>query len=304
MKISHCSALVATTDTGSFTKAAERLGVTQSAVSHAIAGLEAELGCVLMERRRSGVRLTGAGSAVIEHARAIVAHADQIRRVARDGFTDGQATVRFATSQSFASQVLPAVIGDLRARHPRLVVHLREGTDQQIARWLRLHSVDVGVVTLPKAGISTFPLWRDELRVLLPARHPLAVGRAAVHIRALADEPLLMPIGEVELSVRAAMRLVGRQPSVTHRMYDLSALRALIAEGLGVTVLPTRALGSLPASMRALPLVPAVDRQVALGVSSMATGSSAVDAFVEVARGVAARVGRGPRDQQAGPTPR
>ncbi|MCM3920531.1 LysR family transcriptional regulator [Frankia sp. AiPs1] len=286
MKITHCRALVAAFDCGSFTEAARRLGITQSAVSHAVAALEADLDCVLLERDRTGVRLTQAGSAIINHARAILAHADEMRR--NTGRIHGEAggVVRFATSQSFSQHLLPSVVSYLRTDQPTLSVELREGTDQQIARWLRIHAVDVGVVTLPKAGIATVSLWRDELQVLLPAAHRLT-RTGAVDLRELAEESLVLPVGGVEPSIRAALQLVGAEPAVAYRMQDINGLVAMVAEGLAIAVLPARALRSLPGGIRAVPLNPTVNRQVALGISGTSCESRTTRSFVRAVLRVA-----------------
>jgi DNA-binding transcriptional LysR family regulator len=283
MKLSQCSALVAITDSGSFTKAARVLGISQSAVSHAIAGLEAELGCALMQRDRAGVRLTDAGRNIVVHARVMVEHAEQIRHVAGTARTGLCGMIRFATSQSFATRLLPTLMSQFRARFPHEKIELREGSDQQIAEWLRGHAVDIGVVTLPKADLTTVPLLRDEMYVLLATGHPLAAA-PSVHIDQLAEELLLMPVGGVEPVLRAALRIVGLEPSVAYRMRDLNALLAMVAEGLGITVLPALALPLAPRGVKIVPLTPTVTRQVALGVHDMAQGLPAVTAFIGIAR--------------------
>jgi DNA-binding transcriptional LysR family regulator len=284
MKLSQCAALVAVVDSGSFTKAARQLGISQSAVSHAVGGLEAELGCPLLDRDRSGVRLTGAGRGILAHARDMLGHAEQIRQEVREARTGQHGAIRFATSQSFATRLLPALLRGFRARLPGQEVEVREGTDQQIALWLRRRVVHVGVVTLPKSDLNTVPLWQDDMFAVVPAEHPLAEARVVDATR-LAEEPLLMPIGGVEPMVRSALRLAGVEPAVSYRMRDLNALLAMVAEGLGVTVLPALALP--PSAARGtsiVPFVPTVTRRVALGVPEPTGRSSALALFVGMAR--------------------
>ncbi len=286
MKLSQCSALVAITDSGSFTKAARVLGISQSAVSHAIAGLEAELGCALMQRDRAGVLLTDAGRGIVGHARVMVEHAEQIRLSAVAARTGLQGTIRFATSQSFATRLLPALMSRFRARFPHQEIALREGSDQQIAEWLRGHAADIGVVTLPKADLTTVPLLRDEMYALVAKGHHLAAA-PAMHVHQLADESLIMPVGGVEPVLRAALRTLGLEPTVAYRMRDLNALLAMVAEGLGITVLPALAVPSTPPGVAIVPLSPAMTRQIALGVRGVAQGLPAVTAFIDIARELA-----------------
>jgi DNA-binding transcriptional LysR family regulator len=291
MKLSQCAALVTVADCGSFTKAARQLGISQSAISHAIAGLETELGCTLLIRDRSGTRISDAGRELLEHARTMLTNAEQMRRTAQAVRNGHHRPVRFATSQSFATRLLPAVMRRFHTRFPHQEIELREGTDQQIAEWLRRRAVDVGVVTLPKTDLTTVPLWQDEIVVVLPVGHPLA-GEPAVLVRQLADEPLLMPIGGVEPVIRAVLRLAGADLTVSYRMRDLAALLALVAEGIGVTVLPGHALPAVLPGVVVRSLSPALPRQVALAVREHTDGSSAVREFIGTIRGLVNRESR------------
>lgn len=287
LKLTQFAALVAVADNGGFTRAAGALGVSQSAVSHAVTGLEEELGCTLLHRDRTGVRLTDVGHEVLAHARAVLSHADRVQDLARASREGLRGTVRFATSQSFGLHLLPALISRFRERCPHQELELREGSDQQIAQWVRGQVVDVGVVTLPKNDLVTVPLWKDELRLLLADGHRLA-SATAVPVDLLADEPLLMPVGGVEPVVRAALRVAGYEPSVTHRLRDLNSLLAMVSEGLGVTVLPTSALSALPFGVTSVGLSPEVSRQVALATRTGAGNPAAVRALVAIARELAA----------------
>ncbi|MEU7476806.1 LysR family transcriptional regulator [Lentzea sp. NPDC042327] len=288
MRFTQCAAFVAVADEGSFTKAAKALGVSQSAVSHAIAGLESDLRCELVLRGRAGVRLTDAGRDVVVHARAIVTHAEQIRLTASAVVTGLRGTVRFATSQTFAGRLLPVLLEEFRTRFPSGEIVLREGTDQQIAAWLRSGAVDVGVVTLPKPDLVTTPLWRDELCAVLPAGHRLC-GQTAVRAGQLAGEPLVLPVGGVEPLLRAVLLAEGAEPAVAYRIRDLHALLAMVSAGVGPTVLPMSLLPGGMSGVAVVPLTPALTRTVALGVRETARSTPAVSAFVRLVRELARR---------------
>jgi DNA-binding transcriptional LysR family regulator len=288
MRLTQCAALVAIADNGTFSRAATRLRISQSAVSHAVSSLESELGCALMERDRTGVAFTDCGLQVLDHARAMMAHADAVHTVAESARDGASGTIRFATSQSFAMHLLPELLRQFREVYPRQRIRLREGSDPQIARWLRRRDVDLGVVTLPKDGLTTVPLWRDELRLLVPADHELAVGAPVTPYR-LAAESLVMPQGGVEDLLRAALRTSGVEPRVLLRLADLGSLLAMVAAGLGCTVLPARALRGLPPGVTEVPLAFPITRHVALGLTGGATHPSrAVRTLIGIARDLAA----------------
>ncbi|KRD20026.1 MULTISPECIES: LysR family transcriptional regulator [unclassified Streptomyces] len=288
MKLNQCAAFVAIADTGTFTNAARALGVSQSAISHAIAGLESELGVTLMVRDRSGVELTDAGRRALEPARGVVAQADRVRRAVRGADAEPEGTLRIGTSQSFAARLLPALMSELHMRYPRLRIELREGGDAQIAQWLRARGIDLGIVSLPKRGLITAPLLQDEMFAVLPAHHPLA-PRPELRIVELAGEPFLMPVGGVETMVRAAFRTAGLEPEVTHQVRDINALLAMVAAGLGTTVIPWLALPPALPEVRLVPLSPAVVRHLGIGTRPGAEESPVVGAFVHAARSLALR---------------
>lgn len=288
MKLAQCAAFVAIADTGTFTNAARALGVSQSAVSHAIAGLEAELGATLMVRDRSGVELTDAGRRALEPARAVVAQAERVRQAVRGAEAEPEGTLRIGTSQSFAARLLPALMSELQVRYPRLLVELREGSDMQIAQWLRGHGVDIGIVSLPKRGLATAPLLQDEMFAVLPVHHPLAL-RPELAIKELAGEPFLMPVGGVEAMVRAAFGAAGLEPAVSHQVRDINALLAMVAAGLGTSVIPWLALPLALPEVRVLPLAPAVVRHLGIGMRPETQDSPVVGAFVHAARSLALR---------------
>ncbi|MER5642611.1 LysR family transcriptional regulator [Kitasatospora sp. NPDC002227] len=287
MKISQCTVFVAIADTGSFTNAAKALAISQSAVSHSIAGLESSLGVALMTRDRGGVRLTEAGRRVLTHARALLLHAEQMRQAASVQPVPASASIRIGTSQSFAARLLPRLLTEYRARLPHVEISLREGTDRQITDWLRGYAVDIGIVTLPKENLTTIPLLRDEMFAVLPGGHPLA-GSTELEVHELLDKHFIMPVGDSEPILRTVFRTVGREPVVRYRVQEVNALLAMVAEGHGVTVVPELALPAvLPEGLRVIPFTPRIHRHLGIGVRTVARNSPTVAAFVTAAQSLA-----------------
>ncbi|MER5629416.1 LysR family transcriptional regulator [Streptomyces nitrosporeus] len=288
MKISQCTAFVAIADTGSFTLAAKALSISQSAVSHAISSLEKSLGVSLMKRSRSGVEFTEIGQRVLEHARTVVHGAEQIRQEAEALRSHRSGTLRIGTSQSFAASLLPRLLTEFCASWPDIGIELHEGTDQEIAEWLGGYTIDVGVVALPKENLSTVPLLQDEMYAVLPPEHALA-GRRALGMEELADESFVMPVSGVETMLRTVFRVIGREPRIAYRAHDVNSLLSMVAEGLGITVVPALALPSvLPhPQLRVIPFAPSLTRRLGIGVRTAARCTPAAEAFVATARSLA-----------------
>ncbi|MFH9075233.1 LysR family transcriptional regulator [Streptomyces alboflavus] len=286
MKFSQLAAFVAIADHGSFTKAADSLGVTQSAVSHAIAGLEAELRVGVMRRDRSGVDLTEAGSRILEHARSVLASTERIKLEASAAHTTAEGRLLIGISQSFSLELLPRLIADFRARHPSLEIGLREGNDRRIAEMLYEHTIDVGIVTLPKYNLTTYPLLRDEMCVVVPGHHHLA-SVARLPVWRLAEEDLIIPADGVEPTLRLLFQAAGARLRVAHRIQDLHVVLSMVAEGLGVTVLPSLAIPSSRQDLVAVPFEPAVRRHIAIGVSAEPDERSLTMEFIRSAQALA-----------------
>ena len=169
---------------GSFSAAAEALSYTQSAVSQAIARLEAETASSLVVRDRRGVRPTAAGATLIEHAEAIFAQIDAAEAdlAAVLGVRGGR--LRVASFPSAGATLMPLAVATFRERHPEVVLTLAEGEPEEIAPRLRGGEFDLallfefpGVRERPGAGLHTITLLEDPMHVALPAEHPLAAKR-------------------------------------------------------------------------------------------------------------------------------
>src|SRR5579862_5455911 len=166
---------------GSFSAAAEALSYTQSAVSQAIARLEAETGTALVVRDRGGVRATAAGATLLTHAETILA---QIEAAEADleavlGIRGGR--LRMASFPSAGEALMPQAIAAFRVRHPDVELSLAEGEPEEIAPRLRAGELDLALLfrfPVPRArlteGLHTVALLEDPLHVALPAEHPLA----------------------------------------------------------------------------------------------------------------------------------
>jgi DNA-binding transcriptional LysR family regulator len=238
---------------GSFSAAAEALSYTQSAVSQAIARLEAETGTTLVVRDRQGVRPTAAGATLVEHAEAIFAQIDAAETdlAAVLGVRIGR--LRMASFPSAGATLMPLAIATFREAHPDVSLTLAEGEPEEIAPRLRAGEFDLallfefpGVRERPGAGLRTVGLLEDPMHVALPAAHPLADKRALT----LADlrEENWVQTSESSPCARHVVRsclAAGFEPHVTFESDDYETVQGLVAAGVGVALIPRLALTRL-----------------------------------------------------------
>ncbi|KPU54011.1 bacterial regulatory helix-turn-helix, lysR family protein [Pseudomonas fluorescens] len=268
----------------SFTAAANRLGISQSAVSHALKSLEQELGVELLRRHQSRVEPSDIGQQLLLRARAMLGLANTLRQEAADARGMKRGTLRIGSFGPTSSiKLLPLILQQYRAAHPGIEVHIDEGPDRQVLQWLEERRIDIGFVVLPEERFNTVALIEDQMVALLPAGHPLA-GYDSLGLKDLCDYPfVLTEAGSSELVSRlfTAARLT---PNIRYRCSQLMSTLDVVARGDGLTVV---AEGSLPNQIDSRcvikPLSPAVLRQVGLAVLDRRQASPATLAFINLA---------------------
>lgn len=238
MDITRYQIFLKVAERGSFTRAAEVLGFTQSTVSHAVQTLEEELGLKLLVRNRGGATLTADGRAVAADMDAICQMQHRLEEKAKDlrGLDTG--SVRVAAFTSVAVQWLPYILKSFRQQYPGIEFEIRTGDYNQIEAWIAHGQVDCGFLRLPGAlGLDAWLLHQDEMRVIVPYSHPLA-GREPFPRRALAELPFILLDEGGDYEVGAVLDALGVQPNVQYTVKDDQALLAMVSNDLGISIMP------------------------------------------------------------------
>jgi len=227
-----------------FRRAAEACHVTQPALSTQVQALEETLGVQLFERAARKVLLTPVGREVVAQARRVLAEADGLSDTARAAREPLAGLLRLGVIPTVAPYLLPRVLPGLRDRFPRLELFLREEFTHVLLQRLNEGELDVLLLALPLPGeVEALPLFRDEFRLAVPARHPLA-GRSRVQDSDLVDqEVLLLEDGHcLRDQALAICNHAGAREASRMRATSLGTLTQMVAGGLGTTLLPKMAL--------------------------------------------------------------
>jgi DNA-binding transcriptional LysR family regulator len=287
MELKHLRYFEAVARHRHFTHAAEELHVAQSAVSHQVRRLEEELGVELLDRTTRSVEPTQAGDLVAARARVILGAAVALRDEVDElrGLVRGRVTVG---ALMFGGELdIPALLGSFTSTYPQVEVGLREGTAQRMIDGLEDGTIDLTFM-LEAAPIDAFErieLSSEELAVVMSPGHPLA-GDRPLRVGALADQRLIgFDRGSsVRQLVDAAFESAGVEPRIALEGNDLALVRSLVAEGVGLAILP-RTFAELPGPAVALaPLRPPLRMTVALWWRRGRHLSPAARAFVEFVR--------------------
>ncbi|MEU7582991.1 LysR family transcriptional regulator [Streptomyces sp. NPDC041068] len=273
-------AFLAVVDAGGFSAAAAELGLSQSAVSHAVASLERELAAPLLVR--SGpVRTTALGERVLPYARGALAAVRSVEELAADAERTMSGTVRLASTPTVCQGLVPGLLRHWREDQPRITVRVFEGDSAEVADWLENGTADAAVLIDPPPGPG-IQLAEDGYRALLPRDHPLA-GEETVDIRDLEDDEFLISPNGCEDRVRAIHGLAGLRFTPAHRVRDLATLISMVQAGLGVTVLSEVSRSLIPPDLVLLPVAPRTSRRLVLTGPRSRSWHPAVRALAESA---------------------
>jgi len=284
MNLSQLELLVALVETGNFSEAAARIGLTQSAVSHGLAKLEQELGVMLVERGRRGGSLTGTGQEVLTHAREALGALEAIRQAAAAARGIPMGKMRFGAAYPLAARLLVGILGDFQRQYPKIDLVLFEGTGQEVEEWVAGSVVDVGIVRHPTPDVESRLLVEDEVCVVFPACHRFR-HLARVNAEELVSEPLILPRSGSRLVVEA-LREIGQGDTRLWFKYTVSDPRTIylmVRDGLGVTLMPRAMLPDNLDGLRILSLFPTMPFRVGLGVRSWETASPVAKLFTQTA---------------------
>ncbi|WP_066300057.1 LysR family transcriptional regulator [Bacillus sp. FJAT-29937] len=257
-------AFIKAIETGSFTKAAEELGYTQSAISQMVHSLEEELSTTLILRSRSGITLTPDGEEFLPFIRNICnSHRElQVKQKEMEGLESG--LIRIGTFSSVACHWLPGLIKDFKKQYPAVYFELLQGDYTDIANWIKDGSADFGFVN-PKAvsNLTTIDLQEDEMLAVLPTDHPLA-AHSNVTLKELTNGPyILLDEGEISEPL-TVFKQNNFEPNIQYRVHDDYSIMSMVEQGLGISILPKLVLERCSYNIITRSITPTFARTISL----------------------------------------
>jgi len=284
---------------GSFSAAADAIHLTQSAVSQQVAALERETQTTLIQRNRNGLKLTDAGLALVTHADAVIARLEEAERELDDiaGLRAGR--LRMVSFPTASATLAARSVGQFNRRHPEVELLLAEAEPEDSIPQLRRGEFDLALVydfeyvPLPEdRDLECQPLLEERMQVALPKDHPLA-ERDSVSLAELAEE--IWICGESPCScgenVKRACRFAGFEPRVGFMSDDYQVHMALVAGGLGVSMMPETLLTGRHQSLRFIDVVPEPPvRRVWASTLAAELRPPPVDAMLDILRSESAKL--------------
>lgn len=245
MTLTELQYIVAVAQERHFGRAAERVFVTQPALSLAIKKLEEELGATIFERQRNQITLTPLGERLVHQAQRVLEEADQIKVLAAQGKDQLMGPLRFGVIATVGPYILPDLVPLLSERAPKMPLELEENLTLNLAGMLKSGKLDVIMIALPfdEPAIMTKALYDEPFKALVSVGHPWQ-KKKLIDSRQLGSEKVLLPHAGhcFRQQVLDACPELSRSDAEGWQGNSLETIRQMVASGLGITVMPCSAL--------------------------------------------------------------
>ena len=240
-------------DIGSFRKAADILGLTPSAISHAIASMEAELGFSVLTRSKNGVTLTNYGEHLLPYVNAVLNSDESLQQFIAEtnGLKAGK--VKIGVFSSVCTNWLPQIMSSFEEKYPGVKIEVYQGSYDEVAFWLKNGVVDLGFLSVSSAGdIPIEPLCKDPLLCVLPKNMKpngqfIEIEEMRNHQfvtqRECTDADIQNFLKENKLTVQSNYHVVD----------DLSTVK-LVEKGFGICLMPKLCMNDIPYDVNIYPL--------------------------------------------------
>jgi DNA-binding transcriptional LysR family regulator len=288
LELRHLQALLAVTDEGTFSRAAARLGYTQSAVSQQIAALERMVGTPLFDRPGGPrpVELTEAGRALVDHARGVLSRLGAAQAELAAITAGERGTIRVGTVQSVGTRVLPDLLSQFRRQRPGIEFTLRESHDvYELMAAVAEGELDVTFTEVePDPRLQVRPMLDDPFVLVAPAGSPEA-SRPSLTLEEVASLPMIGYRNSFcHTIVSEKIFPNGRTTGYVFRSDDNPTIQGCVASGIGYWATPLLTVDTDDPAVAVVPIEPAPEpRHVALAWPAGRRSSPAIAEFVAVA---------------------
>src|SRR5689334_4685616 len=286
MELRHLRCLVVLAEERQFTRAAQRLGIAQPALSQQIRRLETEMGLPLVDRTTRRVELTAAGNTLVQHGRRMLHEADLAVAELQDlrGLRSGHLAV--GASHTIGAVDLSELLAEFHRRFPAVELRVQDDVTLELVAALDRGELDVAFITIDgrSHGLESQLILREPLTCILPPGHPLA-RRASLQMSDVAGETFIVfrRGATIRRRVDDAAEAAGFSPRVLFETNSVSRMGSLVAAGLGIAVLPASDAARYALGVDAVPFEgPALAHTVYVSWSARRRRSPAARAFAEL----------------------
>ena len=245
MDLRQLEVFQAIVEAGSFTRAGQRLHVSQSAISRQITLLEEELGVQVLMRSNKRVSLTEAGKTLLKHCHRIFKDMDEAVLDVAQNEQSNRGSLRVGGGMSVCTYLLPHILKEYKTRYPQVRLTVTTGTTEPTIQKIRNNEIDVGVLSLPieSQDLQVESVFREEMMVVTCPGHPLSLKKN-ITPKDVVDHPLIL--FERGSNTR---KVIDRffvehtlSPDIVMEMENVEIIKPLVEIGLGITIIPYQSI--------------------------------------------------------------
>jgi len=269
-------------EVNSFTKTAEELGLTQSAVSHAITSLEKEFNFPLFIRNNSAIKLTQNGKDLLITIREILYYNDMLKQEvnAINGLNKG--TVKVGVFSSISTNWIPYIIKEMEEKYPDIEIQLIEGNYAEIEKWLLDSEVDCGFVNNKSTSLHSFDiveLKTEPLLCVVSEQSPLHSNKH-LSVEDIENAPFIMPTYQCFEDIHLFFKENNIEPNIRFENMNENSIFSMVENNLGISILPEMIIPEGLNSIKVIPLE--LEQTRTIGIAIRTPISPAVKKFTEI----------------------
>lgn len=255
---------------GSFHKAADILGLTPSAISHAISSMENELGFSLLTRSKSGVTLTNYGENLLPYVNAVLNSDESLQQAISQINGLKQGKVKIGVFSSVCTNWLPEIMNSFEKSYPEIKLEVFQGTYDDVYYWIKNGVVDLGFLSVSSAkDIPIEPLYRDPLLCVLPKNTFSDTGKEYVTIDDMRSHQFVTQRECTDADIQNFLKENSLNIQSRYHVVDDLSTVALVAKGFGICLMPALVMHDIPYDVDCYPIQP--DAARIIGIAAMNT---------------------------------
>ncbi|MBO5489469.1 MAG: LysR family transcriptional regulator [Eubacterium sp.] len=265
---------------GSFRKAAELLGLTPSAVSHAISALEKELGFSVLNRGKNGVTLTNYGDRLLPYVNAVLNSDESLQQAIAEFNGLKQGKIKVGCFSSVCTNWMPELMKTFGQQYPAIEIEIFQGTYDDVRYWIKNGVVDIGFLSVSSAGeIPILPLYKDPLLCVVPKGKRSRKGE--MKIEELREYQFVTQRESTDADIQNFLKEHDLNMTSNYHVVDDLSTIAMVANGFGICLMPELVMNDIPYEVDCYPLEKDAYRIIGLAVLNEDTMAPAVRMFYE-----------------------
>ena len=264
-----------------FTRVANEIGYSQSAVSQIIKSLEKELDVTLINRGKEGVSLTKDGQEYLPHIQSIYIAEQSLANKRKEMQGLENTTISICALSSVGRHILPYCMRDFKNQYPNVEFVIKQGDYNDTHNGIMDGTLDFGFSIIGASPqLENVPLYSDNMMAILPLDHPLAKEKSVTFAQ-LADQPFILHFEGEYLNILNAFSKEGVTPDIQYKVYDDYSIISMVKKGLGISVLYKAVLKDVSFDLAVVPIEGNYSRTISLVYKNWDTLPKAAQKFAK-----------------------